>query len=376
MSRHRAPLLVALVLYLVGAPTAGAASWSPHKLAQANGGFLGVSCPSPGFCMAVGSVQGRRRGVTLAETYDGASWSVVPTPNIAGAVDNELLSVSCSSPAACIAVGFRQYDTGATRALAEQWDGFAWSILSMPRVHDSGLAAVSCASPIACMAVGGKGSFPAATGSALVERWNGASWSLWHVPRIRGAIGEALRGISCATPTACTAVGEEFERANGLAYAVAVHWNGRSWRTQLKYGDGYDEYVFNAVSCLSARRCVAIGEQDVPNTTSYGIWARHRGFEWSEPRSSIVADNQDLDGLSCTGPRACVAVGGAEEPQAYAETWDGARWTFDPILSSLTAFSAHLNSVSCLSPTRCVAVGLYKRGRRPSRPLVALRGWG
>jgi hypothetical protein len=372
VSHFRAPLLAALALCLVGAPTAGAATWSTHKLRQRNGGFLGVSCPSPGFCMAVGSVQGRTRGVTLAETYDGVSWSVVPTANINGAVDNELLGVSCSSPVACIAVGFRQYDTGATRALAEQWDGFSWSIMSMPRVHDSGLAAVSCASPTACMAVGGKGAFPVASGKALVERWNGTRWSFEHVPRIRGAIGEALRAISCAAPTACTAVGEAFERANGLAYAVAVRWNGRSFKTQLTYGDGFDEYLFNAVSCLSARRCVVVGERDVPNTASYGIWARRRGFRWFESRSNIVADNQDLDGLSCTGRRACVAVGGVEEPQAYAETWNGSRWKFDPILSSLTAFTARLDAVSCTSRTRCVAVGLFQRGSRPSRPLVAL----
>lgn len=374
MTRCRALLLllVALGSGLASAQPATALSWRTHKLAQANAGLLGVSCPTANFCMAVGSMQRRRRAVTLAEAYDGASWAVLPTPNIPGAVDNELLGVSCSSPTSCIAVGFRENGAGAARALSERWDGLAWSLVSMPRVRDSGLAAVSCASPTACMAVGGKGAFPAAGGASLVERYDGAHWSIQHLPRIRGSGGEALRGVSCSSTTACTAVGEEFDRTSGLGYAVAVRWNGRGYKPQLTFGDGYDDYVLNAVSCLTARRCVAIGELDVPNSSSYGIWARRRGFAWSERHSEIVADNPDLDGLACTGVRRCVAVGGVEAPEAYAETWNGSGWTFDPILSSLTAFTARLNAVSCTSPTRCVAVGLFQRRSRPSRPLVAV----
>jgi hypothetical protein len=374
--RHRVLVLLLLALGsgLAGARPAAALTWSTHKLPQANGGLLGVSCTSASFCMAVGSVQRPARGVTLAQVYNGAGWAVVPTPNIRSAVDNELLSVSCTSPLACMAVGFRQNSSGATGALAERWDGFAWSILPMPRIPRSGLAGVSCPSPTTCMAVGGKGSFPSAAGSALVERWNGTRWSPEHVPRIRDSIGEALRAISCATPTTCTAVGAEFARATGLAYAIAVQWHAHRFKTQLTYGDGYDEYVFNAVSCLSAGHCVAIGERDVPNTASYGIWARHHGFRWSEPRANIVADNPGLDGLSCTGARACVAVGGVQAPQAYAETWNGRRWVFDQILNPRSPSTARLDAVSCVSRTRCVAVGLFQRGNRPSRPLVALSG--
>ncbi len=60
-----------------------------------------------------------------------------------------------------------------------------------------------------------------------------------------------------------------------------------------------------------------------------------------------------------------------QDAQAYAETWNGASWTFDPILSSL---NARLDSVACPSQTRCVAVGVVTRGTSPPHPLVAVSG--
>ncbi len=133
-----------------------------------------MSCVSTRFCMAVGSVEQPGQGVTLAEVYDGVGWNVVPTPDVPGATDNELLGVSCSSQTACTAVGFSQSQGGA-QTLAERWNGTGWAIQPTPLVMRSGLAAVSCASATACTAVGGSGSFPNAAGSALAERWNGTA---------------------------------------------------------------------------------------------------------------------------------------------------------------------------------------------------------
>lgn len=369
VSRYAAAIVLLVGLCLASAPAAGASTWRTATPGRAPGGLLAVSCVSPQFCMAVGSVHRGTRGVTLAETYDGTVWTVMPTPDVAGATDNELLGVSCSSLTACTAVGFSQNRRGATRTLAERWNGAAWSIQPTPFVLRSGLAAVSCPSAAACTAVGGAGSFPNVTGSALAERWNGARWSVQRIPRTAHATAEGLRGVWCASASACTAVGEESD--GGPFYGVALAWKAGKWSTQLRYGNGFNDYVFNAVWCGSpARHCIAVGQSVVSPTISYGLWARRTGGKWSEPRSNIVADNQELDGLGCVSARACIAVGAIHVANAYAETWNGSSWSFDQVSGS---HHLGLAAVSCWSRTGCAAVGVFERQGKPSYPAVAVR---
>lgn len=360
-------MLVALGLCLVSAQSALA--WRTQKLAPADGGLLAVSCVSPTFCMAVGSVEQAGQGTTLAEVYDGSAWSVVPTPNVPGATDNELLGVSCSSPTACTAVGFSQ-SLGVAQTLAEQWNGTLWSIQPTPLATASGLAAVSCTSATACTAVGGSGSFPDANGSALAESWNGTAWSIEQVPQTGRGSAEALRGVSCVSSTGCTAVGEQYRRGHGFFSAVVLRWSGGAWSKELSYGSAYADYAFNAVTCRTARRCVAVGQTAVASGVEYGIWARSKDGHWSTPRSNIVADNQELDGLSCTAPGACIAVGGVHEARAFAELWDGSSWTFDQVSTST---NMGLDAVSCTSRKSCVAVGVFQRDSGPTYPVVAVR---
>lgn len=57
----------------------------------------------------------------------------------------------------------------------------------------------------ACTAVG---SFIAsANGESLAERWNGRKWTIRHAPNPRHATMTFLDAVSCASGTACTAVG-------------------------------------------------------------------------------------------------------------------------------------------------------------------------
>lgn len=57
-------------------------------------------------CMAVGDFGGVEiPEVTLAERWNGFRWAIQPTPNPAGAIFSQLLSVSCTSARACTAVG-------------------------------------------------------------------------------------------------------------------------------------------------------------------------------------------------------------------------------------------------------------------------------
>ena len=163
----------------------------------------GLSCTSSSFCTAVGYYLGAGPGQPFAERWDGRNWSLAPLPHVGPPVDTSLSSVSCTSPSACIAVG--QSSTfpfqGSYKTLAERWDGTSWSVQSTPNAPGdySELAGVSCTSGHGCTAVG-----DTAHQRPLVERWDGTRWSLQSTP---SAGDTRLAAVSCTSGAICTAVG-------------------------------------------------------------------------------------------------------------------------------------------------------------------------
>jgi hypothetical protein len=178
------------------------AAWSIQSTLNPNrfnNALDGLSCSSATACTAVGS------GVNapLAERWNGTDWTIQSTPKPAGTQPVVLISVSCPTATDCTAVG--DYETGATgyTPLAEQWNGTAWSIQSIPTPSGAGgvLEHVSCVTARACIAVGW------GSAGALVEQWNGTAWSIQPTPAPSGATHSVLSGVSCTTATTCTAVG-------------------------------------------------------------------------------------------------------------------------------------------------------------------------
>lgn len=100
------------------------------------GHLSGVQAISATDVWAVGEVSGQ----TLTEQYNGAGWSVIPSPNI-GLRDN-LLGVASVSANNVWAVGWAPAGSG-TRTLTEQWNGTDWSIVTSPNVARDLLSAVS-----------------------------------------------------------------------------------------------------------------------------------------------------------------------------------------------------------------------------------------
>src|SRR6476661_3698430 len=73
------------------------------------------------------------------------------------ALQSELYGASCTSASACTAVGDYVTSTGASKTLAEHWNGTAWAVQSTPTpsgAADSFLQDVACTSASACTAVG------------------------------------------------------------------------------------------------------------------------------------------------------------------------------------------------------------------------------
>ena len=96
---------------------------------------------------------------TLAERWDGSTWSLQGTPNVAAF--NQLSGVSCPSENACIAVGNSLVDPDSNyKSLAERWNGKASTVEPTPnaqpvsQIGGTYIDGVACASSKMCVAVG------------------------------------------------------------------------------------------------------------------------------------------------------------------------------------------------------------------------------
>lgn len=145
----------------------------PSPGAQTPNYFLNaVSCTSASVCTAVGNTDSG----LLAERWDGTTWTAQSPVTPSGTEGNGdyLSGVSCSSPSACTATGLLFTPSGPS-TIAERWDGTSWSVQPsplLPGARDINPSAVSCPDSLSCTAVGayendGPGSV------TLAEQWNG-----------------------------------------------------------------------------------------------------------------------------------------------------------------------------------------------------------
>lgn len=356
--------------------SAPALAWSvvpsPNVRQKVNSNqFTAVSCASAADCVAVGFDYGRTKKGTpesaLAESWNGHHWSVVPTP---APVHRALYAVSCTSATWCIAVGVNFIDAeGDTTPLTESWNGHRWSVRPIPPQSDVSpeLLGVSCVSPADCTAVGNtigsKGSL-----RTLAESWNGRAWSPVPTPN-PGRAGDEypddwLDGVSCTSPAVCTAVGQYTYGKTGANQApLTESWNGTHW-TAVPAPNKDSSGSLNAVSCVSARFCAAVGTylsgEYVDNKTLLEVW---NGSRWTaEPATTV---NSEMNGVSCTSPQACWAAGfywkgalSGPPVRNLAEFWNGRKWSRVPVPDAGGARGNDaLAAVSCPSARACAAVG-------------------
>jgi hypothetical protein len=196
-----------------------------------------VSCASAHFCVAVGDYQvnNSSKSQTLAETWDGQTWTINTTPNpSSGANGSELTGVSCTAPNTCMAVGHYNPPNAGGQTLAEIWNGITWAISptgNNPSSAGGSLASVSCRSARACMAVGQY--FTNSGSGGLAETWNGGIWTLKPVRKPGGAIEVDPGGVSCVSAQNCIAVGSYLTNTFSPEFPVAEAWNGKTWTTKI-----------------------------------------------------------------------------------------------------------------------------------------------
>jgi hypothetical protein len=283
--------------------------WSvvPSPSPSALGNFLyGVSCPSASACTAVGTQSTsstQNNYATLIESWNGTGWSVVPSPN-PGTTRNLLFGVSCVSATACTAVGDLSSTPNHSRTLIESWNGASWSVVPSPNPGSNDiLGSVSCTSAAACTAVGSY--HTRSSYRALIESWNGTGWSV--VPGPRRGIASFLDGVSCVSASACTAVGS-YTINGGSQRTLIESWNGTTW--SVVSSPSRPEPVLTDVSCSSAAACTAVGYYNSGGASTKTLIESREGAGWSVvPSPSPGPSFNELYGVTCIAAGACSAVG-------------------------------------------------------------------
>ena len=333
----------------------------------------GVSCVSSNSCVAVGYYYNGSSYETLIESWDGAEWSLVPSPSPSTGY-NYLNGVTCTSSSYCIAVGAYYDPPSGLQTLIESWDGTEWSVVPSPNGSsaDNSLGSVSCVDPTNCVAVGSFDDDSAPITQSLIESWNGSAWSIVSSPN-PGSETNLLSGVSC-TRHNCMAVGFYLdapnENPNGTNETLAESWNGSEW--SVVHSPNPDARLGGSqlqdVSCKSATWCEAVGSDPVgadPGTALVETW---NGSSWKV----ISTFGTALNGASCVNRSDCVAVGSAPSSHHQQRTlvygWNGSN-VFD-VSSPNPRQHDGFGAVSCVSAAYCVAVGNANNVGGKTKPLI------
>jgi hypothetical protein len=380
------------------AETWNGTSWQQQRfpvgtmsVSRSFGGLAGVSCPSTGFCEAVGTLDTTGFPKFLADFWDGTAWQLQRrTPSslsnlagltgvscvsstyceavssqppqairwngrgwkaqpVPGSINDTLNAVSCVTAQFCEAVG----------SVGEQWNGTTWT--AQP-ISASGLslADVSCASASFCEAVGSASEIGRVTQAAEAEQWNGTTWVAQPVPMPALARSAGLGGVSCAAAGACAAGGFFSEQPSGAPQALAEAWNGSSWGIQHAVAPGsITSNSLAGVSCVATDFCEAAGSYNDSQGGPLNLAEAWDGASWrlQFPPNPTLANNvhTTMTAVSCVSVDFCEAVGqgigGGGGSSAWL--WNGAAWETQAVPSNALG----LTSVSCVSADFCEAVG-------------------
>jgi hypothetical protein len=355
--RVAAGLSLAAGALLVGPVQSEASTWS--ILASPNSGtgdnqLNGVACVSSSFCTAVGFYYtSGGPAQTLIESWDGNSWSIVPSPSN-GAESNFLNGVACVLPSSCTAVGSFYTSSGPAQTLIESWDGNSWSIVPSPNngvgTESNFLDGVACVSPSSCTAVG---SYSNASGElqTLIESWNGTSWSIVSSPN-SGTGENFLAAVACVSPSSCTAAGGYHNNSTGFFQTIIESWDGTDWLIVSSPNRGTGDNFLYGVSCALPKTCTAVG-----TATGQTLIESLKGTRWSIASSpNSGTDDNQLRAVACVSLKSCTAAGAAGL-QTLIESGKHDKWS---IASSpnKTSFNV-LGGVACVASGFCTAVGFY-----------------
>jgi hypothetical protein len=296
-----------------------------------------------------------------------ASWKIVPSPS-PSPPGYTLTDVTCRGAGNCWAVGYNGNVHG-SQTLIEHNTGSGWVIFPSPTPANnwaSILTGVTCVSVSDCWTVGYQAlNYPAYT-VTLIEHYDGTSWTIVSSPN-PGSLSNYLEAVKCVNASNCWAVGVSYT-PNGTSngqQTMIEQYQGGIW--VVAPGPLANAYLTD-VACLSLLGdCWAVGASSYnapygpcppTSTTGCSLIEHNTGSGWAVfPSPNVVGSALVLNGVTCVSASNCWAVG-SRDNSTLAEHYDGSAWTIVP--SPNFGANRHYNSladVSCASANDCWAVG-------------------
>lgn len=263
-----------------------------------------------------------------------------------------------------------------------------------PGGHDAALGGVSCPRPASCVAVGGYLD-KAGAARALILTRSGGSWVPSQPPLPSNAASSPdvqLSGVSCSSPSSCVIAGSYLGKSRHSEALLLTRSNGK-WTpaaAKLPANAASDQAsTLSGVSCASNSACVAVGHYFDKSSHEHGLMLTRSGATWTPaqapvPANAAAQNYTELDGVSCPSTSACVAVGGYTDKSGNAQllvlarsgsTWQPAE---EPLPANGVPSSGGLPllGISCSSAKACVATGIYWGSAGGGRGLLLTRTGG
>ena len=311
----------------------------------------------------------------------------LPMPFMTGSNAFQSTGLSCATTTSCVMVGnlevFNSDSTASYLPIIYTWDGTTWSYSSpaLPWSYDANhsstggiadLLSVSCTSPTSCVAVGNYTAHsPGGRDSTLplIETLSGTSWTPSYPglpsdsPNPASAYVYApLTQVSCTSASFCEAVGS-YTTTRPVQAIETVTFNGTSWTPSAipAIPDDYGEYA-GPLSCPSDNNCVMIGTYEASTGITTTMSETLSGGSWTEQDIATpdgAAMGMFPQAISCTSTTSCLS-GGFYFTPSWAQdevtaTLDSTGWT----VSSFTGpYKPTPQSVSCSSSAFCEITGI------------------
>jgi hypothetical protein len=280
--------------------------WSLVRSPNATNGYNllnGVAVVASKDVWVVGQAWNGSTYNTLVEHWNGVAWRIVPSPNVAGN-SNVLEAISVVSANDIWAVGFSSDSSFNDRPLTIHWNGATWSIVPSPTVNDDILFGVDAVASNDVWAVG-RSQDEART---LTLHWNGSAWSV--VPSPNDSTNDnVLFGVAAVTSNDVWAVGNA-----GSLKTLAIHWDGASWSvipTPI-FDPNATNQVLVGIVALSSNNIWTAGQYIVPlqGSAQYTLTENWDGLNWNfVPSPNAQNSNNRLHGITATPDGTLWAVG-------------------------------------------------------------------
>ena len=311
------------------AGTWGQAIAVPGLGALNSGGLVvmtSVSCAAADNCTAGGSyTDGAQNEQGFVVTQTAGTWSqAIEVPGLA-ALDSggsaRVYSVSCASAGNCTAVGSYSSSSRAGPFAATETAGAWGGAVALPGAAAKGRIAlsVSCTAPGTCTAVGGD---PYGPGAAFVAREQGGTWSnaqpIPGLAALNAGNGAAAQSVSCPSAGSCATVGH-YTAAGGSQQAFLASEHNGTWGQAEQIpglsalGNGLGSHAYT-ISCPSAGNCLAGGSYTYNRSETQGFAVMQSGGVWGNAAtipglSSLNKAFAGVNSVSCASKGDC-AIGG------------------------------------------------------------------